>query len=228
MPPSSTLDSPVRPKRLSRLRPSDRIAQLGHRTYVGGKTPEMWYSIGRLQYHFLVSQGLRPDHRFLDVGCGALRLGQFLIPYLNRGHYFGLEAEPSLVAAGLRDELPDALVARKAPVFGYGYAFDVGFVPGFDVAMAQSLFTHLTPDDIGVCLQNLRAVTAPQAQLYFSFFEGDRANRKGPSNARRSWFYTADRLTQVAAAAGWATDYIGDWGHPRGQKMMRATPLPKA
>lgn len=45
---------------------------LGHREYVGG----MWDEIGKLQFNFLLSRGLRPEHVFLDIACGPLGGGE--------------------------------------------------------------------------------------------------------------------------------------------------------
>lgn len=39
-----------------------------HREPVGG----MWEEIGRLQFDFLIQNGLKPDHKLLDVGCVAV------------------------------------------------------------------------------------------------------------------------------------------------------------
>src|ERR1700678_1283527 len=44
---------------------------LGHREYVGG----LWEVIGKLQFDFLISRGLKPEHVFLDIACGPLRGG---------------------------------------------------------------------------------------------------------------------------------------------------------
>jgi hypothetical protein len=52
---------------------------------VGG----MWEEIGKLQLDFLVNQGLRPTHKFLDIGCGTLRGGRHFIRYLDAGNYAG-------------------------------------------------------------------------------------------------------------------------------------------
>ena len=219
------IDRPQR-REWVRLSVQERMRILGHRDFVGGNTAEMWYGIGRRQFHFLVSQGLAPHHRFLDIGCGSLRLGQFLTPYLERGRYFGLEAEPDLVEAGLAEELLFDIAQTRAPVFGHGYEFDFGFVPGFDVAVAQSLFTHLTDRDIQLCLRNLRTVATAQSVLYFTFFEGNSRNTRRKSHAHRSWKYTRDDMEVLAKEAGWATEYIGGWGHERGQTMMRARVMP--
>jgi hypothetical protein len=42
-----------------------------HRELIGG----MWETIGRLQFDFMVAQGLIPSSTLLDIGCGALRGG---------------------------------------------------------------------------------------------------------------------------------------------------------
>jgi hypothetical protein len=49
----------------------EAVEKLGHRNYVGG----MWEEIGKLQFDFLVQQGLKPSHCFLDIGCGSFRGG---------------------------------------------------------------------------------------------------------------------------------------------------------
>src|SRR6476620_10345865 len=68
------------------------IRQLGHRDYVGG----LWDEIGQLQFDFLVSNGLKPQHYLLDIACGSLRAGIHFIPYLETGHYLGIDKEPEL------------------------------------------------------------------------------------------------------------------------------------
>ena len=63
------------------------IRTMGHRNWVGGG----WDEIGKLQFDFLISRGLKPHHVFLDIACGSLRAGRFLIPYLDAGNYLGIE-----------------------------------------------------------------------------------------------------------------------------------------
>jgi SAM-dependent methyltransferase len=204
---------------------AERVRILGHRAYVGGHFPRMWFEIGRRQFHFLVSRGLRPEHRFLDVACGSLRLGQFVIPFLEAGHYFGLEAEPDLVRAGLEHELLFDIAEQKRPTFGHGYDFDLSFVPGFEVALAQSLFTHLTPEDIALCMASVAGVAGPDSRFFFTYFEGEGPKPKGPSHAQKGWVYTRDEIDGMAHASGWTCDHIGGWGHERGQVMVCATLL---
>jgi SAM-dependent methyltransferase len=201
----------------------ERVAKRGHRSYVGGHDTEDWYGIGKLQFHYLVSQGLLPKHRFLDIACGSLRLGQYLIPYLEPGNYRGLEGEQTLVEAGLAKELHFGLGELRKPAFAYNYDFDFGFVDGFDYAIAQSLFTHLVPDDIRLCFRNLRPKADPSSRFYFTFFDGNSSgNPAGDSHAAISWRYSPDEMKEFCTSEGWNFEFIGDWKHPRLQQMAVA------
>jgi hypothetical protein len=55
-----------------------------HRAVIGG----MWEEIGTLQLSFLVSQGLARSDKLLDIGCGCLRGGVYLVGYLDPGKLF--------------------------------------------------------------------------------------------------------------------------------------------
>lgn len=203
----------------------ERINQWGHRLYVGGADSESWYGIGKRQFHFLVTQGLQPSHRFVDIACGSLRLGQYLIPMLDRGHYFGLEGEEDLVKQGLERELLFDVAELKAPIFAYNYDFDFSAIETFDYAMAQSLFTHLIPGDIERCFANLRPKANENSKFFSTFFEGDPLkNPTSESHANKDWYYRFDLFEQIGAKTGWRVEYIGDWGHERDQKMVCATP----
>jgi SAM-dependent methyltransferase len=201
------------------LPPAERIRRWGHRAYVGGPDPEAWYGIGKHQYHYLVAQGLRPQHRFLDIACGALRLGQYLIPFLEEGHYFGLDGEEVLVQAALEHELLPAVVSVKKPRFSFNYDFNFDFVESFDYAIAQSLFTHLTIEDIVKCFANLKPKANRDSTFYFTYFEGKSSENPTESHANRGWRYSVEELRQAAEGAGWKMTNIGDWGHQRGQKI---------
>jgi hypothetical protein len=70
-----------------------------HRAYVGA--PEEWDLVASRQVSLLLAAGLRDTHRLVDVGCGSLRAGRMLIPYLRPDHYFGVEPNRWLVEKGI-------------------------------------------------------------------------------------------------------------------------------
>tara|TARA_S200000501_G_C20527911_1_gene614255 strand:- start:42 stop:476 length:435 start_codon:yes stop_codon:yes gene_type:complete len=120
--------------------PLERIKIRGHRSFVGGGTSEAWYGHGMFMYHFLIKNGLKSSDKFLDIGCGSLRIGQYIIPFLETGNYFGLEPEKVLIEKGLKNELNFNIDQLKKPSFTSNYAFDFSFCQEYDVALAQSVF----------------------------------------------------------------------------------------
>jgi hypothetical protein len=105
----------IRQKFIAGVIPEGKIGMtiLGHRYYVGG----MWDVNGKLQFDFLVQEGLKPEHSFLDVGCGSLRGGLYFIKYLDPGNYLGIDKEKKLIKIGIKKELGEVLLKEKRPEF---------------------------------------------------------------------------------------------------------------
>lgn len=201
-----------------------RLKRRGHRNYIGGTDPEQWYANGRMQLHYLVSQGLESHHTFLDIACGSLRLGQFLIPMLDEGNYYGIDGERGLIDAGLQQEMKYDVVDIKKPHFASNYTFDFSFISKFDYAIAQSLFTHLTVEDIELCFENIVKIMHDTSKFYFTFHEGNRGNNPVvDSDPHENWRYSFEQLEASANKFGLKASYIGDWKHPRKQKLVVAT-----
>ena len=202
------------------------IAQAGHREYVGGK----WDEVGLLQFRFLLRHGLGPEHRLLDIGCGSLRAGQHLIPYLDRGCYMGVDKEPELIRLGVERELDPAVYDAKRPVLLALPRFEFDRLPAApDIAWANSVFTHLPLDDIRLCLTKLRRVIAPGGVFYATFAECEKkADNPTEPHDHRLFEYTRGQMSDVGHATGWRVEHLGKWGHPRGQRMLRFTPTPPA
>ncbi|WP_052027133.1 class I SAM-dependent methyltransferase [Rhodovulum sp. PH10] len=129
-----------------------------HRELIGG----LWDEIGRLQLDFLLTQGLLPTNHVLDIGCGSLRAGVRLVRYLDSGHYFGTDLNESLLQAGYeieiaREGLQDKLPRTNLVTDG---EFDFSWCAvSFDVAIAQSVFTHLPLNDLRVCPETSCGIT---------------------------------------------------------------------
>ena len=89
--------------------------------------------------------------------------------------------------------------------------------------MANSIFTHLTPNDITLCFAKLLKKAHSLSKFYFTFFEGNsRNNPNSSSHANLSWRYSMKELNRFAD--NWTLNYIGDWSHPRSQMMVEAKP----
>lgn len=194
----------------------------GPRGFVGG----LWYELGELQFKFLVQRGLRPEHTLLDIACGSMRAGVRFVPYLDAGNYMGIDIDGSLIAHGRDVELGPVLCAIKRPEFVVSASFEFErFSRQPDFAIAQSLFTHLTVPDIELCLRNLRSVAKPATAFYATFFEvGSAVGNPGTSHPHAAFRFTRGQMAELGEQAGWKMEYIGDWHHPRDQKMLNFTP----
>ena len=196
-----------------------------HRRGVGGR----WDEMGELQFRFLVDRGLLPHHRLLDVGCGSLRGGVRAIAYLEPGHYVGIEKEASLLEAGRTIELRRHGVEDRDPLLHVTGSFDLQWLPPeirFDFALAQSVFTHLRPGLITACLRSVLPRLTRDGVFFATFFESlDGRDVLGPSHGWREDElqhprFTRATLERLANEVGATVEYIGDWGHPRDQRML--------
>lgn len=209
---------------------NDRIGSGKHRKLVGG----MWEELGQLQLDFLIAQGLRPEHVLIDIGCGALRGGMKFIPYLDPGHYWGIDSNELLLQTGWDLEVQRYRLADRQPrdqlVCLADFEFDTLGVQ-FDMAIAQSLFTHLSFNRIRRCLARLAPSLKPGATLYATFYElGEDEDREAvkmhgergvPSYSDKSFYhYTVRDFRYAAEGLPYAVDYIGEWQHPRAQRMI--------
>ena len=201
-----------------------------HREIIGG----LWDEMGRLQFDFMRTQGLRPEHRFLDLGCGALRGGVHFARYLTPGHYYGLDNNQSLLDAGFEIELANAGVQDRVPRGNLFCSADFtlpvadGF---FDFAIAQSVFSHLSFNSIRRCLETVAPKFRAGGVLYATFFElpadvpsiAAHAQQRGgivTYGYQDPYHYRPGDLVQAAAGTPWTPHRIGEWGHPRSQVMM--------
>lgn len=201
---------------------ADAVHEHGHRMYVGG-ADRHWDLISALQFNYLVEQGLRPEHRFLDIACGALRGGVRFIRYLEPGGYMGIDKRIELIIYGVAAELGLETFAEKRPRFVISDAFQFRKfeTPPPQYALAQSLFTHLSAGDIELCLQRLRGFCRPGLKLYATFFETPEP-RENPaeSHSHGGFLFTRGEMERFGADHGFEPRYVGDWGHPRRQRMM--------
>lgn len=196
----------------------EAVQKLGHRKYVGG----MWEEIGRLQFDFLVQQGLKPSHCLLDIGCGSFRGGVRFIHYLDAGNYLGIDKERKLIELGIEKELGNTLYKKKQPllVVSDDFTFD-SFSKKPHFSLAQSLFTHLTAQDICLCLKRLRQFVEPNHILFATFLEGESSANPDASHSLVAFRYTKQEMARFGENCGWKGIYIGNWNHPRNQMMMK-------
>lgn len=201
-----------------------------HRTIIGG----LWEEIGQLQLDFLLSRGLEPRHRVLDIGCGSLRTGVKLVRFLDAGNYFGTDINQSLMSAGYDIELRNEGLAHKLPpshLVANG-EFDFSWAPVlFDYVLAQSVFTHLPLNFLRVCLEKLFDVVLPGASFYATVFEipEDRPSHLPYVHSggvtsfgnKDPYHYRFTDMKYCCRNLPWNAVHVGEWNHPRSQQMIQ-------
>lgn len=197
-----------------------------HRGFIGG----LWDDVGRLQFETLKEHGLLPQHRLLDVGCGALRGGVHFVPYLEPGHYCGLDANASLLEAGQHELALIGCADRGARLLA-DHDFRVErFGETFEFALSVSVITHLYLNHIQIALSRVAKVLTPGGRYFVTFFHAPASAWLEPlphepggvvTHFERDPFHQSfDELEGLARNAGLRAELIGDIGHPRDQRLI--------
>lgn len=143
-----------------------------HREFVG--RPEAFDYLGGRHFMMLFALGLREHHRLLDFGCGSLRSGRLIIPYLASGNYYGIEPNQWLVRAGIHDELGESVLRAKEPRF-----HDTGecqlsvFGVSFDFIHAHSVLTHAPLTMIESFFREAEVVLTKTGMILATFVQGE-------------------------------------------------------
>jgi SAM-dependent methyltransferase len=201
------------------LKPGDEH----YRAYVG--PPEDYDLIAAMTFNLLTTLGLRQYHSLLDVGCGSLRIGRLLIPYLNRGKYFGVEPNEWLVKEGIERELGEALLQIKRPTFFFSDSPETVAQAkiSFDFALAQSIFSHCGLDLIRDWLSAVSRSLVQDGALLATFLPDEE------DSPRTGWVYPEcvsyrpATLKRIAAEVSLRFEIL-DWKHPRQTWALFAAP----
>ncbi len=170
--------------------------------------------VGRLQFEYLRKQGLKPQNNLLDYGCGALRLGRYVIPFLEPGLYYGLDISESIVAYSQRLVAKSDL-APSTPSLCHIKGSGIPFDKRFDYIIAQSVFTHTDPDTTLVIMRAAAEHMHDSSQFLATFWI---RNEFGESRGV-DYYYPAERIMDMAEKSGLRPEIKDDYEHPS-QKMV--------
>jgi SAM-dependent methyltransferase len=143
---------------------------------------------------------LQPTDHVLDVGCGAGRMAFALAPYLEYGHYTGIDVDlrqvsacqtnSTLSAAGcrflhvdLKSDVynPEASAAASSLEFPFPDR-------SFDVVQMISVITHMLSDDVAHYASEIVRILRPGGRVFVTFYGKDEAVTTGT----RRFDYCAD------------------------------------
>jgi SAM-dependent methyltransferase len=189
---------------------------------VGSRSHDRWLALGRMQFDYLLSHGLKPTDRLLEIGCGNLRAGWRFIEYLDAGNYYGIDISPDILFAAQQTLVHYRLLERMphlTPV--RDLRFD--FLPdaAFDVIHAHSVFSHSPLSVIDECLAHVGRVLSPGGWFDFTF---DRTETREHHVLREDFYYRTETLVELAGRRGLTARFMDDWeAMPHGQSKIRVT-----
>lgn len=195
--------------------------QAGDQHYKAFVGPPLKYDmLGALQFSLLTSAGLRAHHRLCDIGCGSLRAGKLLLPYLDKGHYFGMEPEQWLIDEGIKEELGADLIRLKSPSFSNSPDFEISlWNQSFHYIIAQSIFSHAGPEMIQTCFREVGQCLASDGFFLATFIWG------AADYTQNEWVYPGCVSYRAETIAKWAKEEglqmtTTNWPHPNGQSWV--------
>ncbi|MGH8603035.1 MAG: class I SAM-dependent methyltransferase, partial [Gammaproteobacteria bacterium] len=106
-------------------------------------SPKLWKMKRDFQIRFLEQAGLEPQHHLLDLGCGTLRGGIPIIEYLEKGHYFGVEARQDVLDEGRKELQESKLVDKEPTLIATADISSLNLAQEFDFIWAFSVLIHM-------------------------------------------------------------------------------------
>ena len=183
-----------------------------YRAYVG--PPTKYDLLAANQFVLLLQLGLREHHKLLDIGCGSLRVGRLIIPYLLTGNYYGTEPNQWLIDKGIENNFGSSILDVKKPHFSNNPEFELTeFNTNFDFILAQSVFTHASQNQIKKCLMMANKVMNKDSIFVASFIESDKNSDKDSWSYPQNVAYRLDLLQGLAFQQNLVLEKL-DYKHP--------------
>ncbi len=212
-----------------------------HRLFVGDR----WDEMGKLQFDYCIEQGLAPEMKFIDIGCGCFRGGVHFIKYMGN-NYYGIDRHQELIDAGIEVEAPEHGLSANRDNFFVTKDFDISsFNTMFDFGLCSSVFTHLPVPSIVECLLNVHPHFKAGAPLYATIYTTNEESYElklltfedrreyinvGPIqldeesySGLKTFYFNQDSISSIfnSVRGMWDCKFLGSWNHPRGQQMLQ-------
>jgi hypothetical protein len=128
---------------------------------------------GRGSLAAAIAHGLNPEHKLLDIGAGCMRIGWWLIQYIEPCNYHAVEPNREMI-----DTAVDIIGEKVNVYYNEDWVFpDVEF----DMVFARSIWTHASKGMISKMLEEFAKIPNPNARFLTSvqLAETDEEDYKG-------------------------------------------------
>jgi hypothetical protein len=161
---------------------------LGEKTFLGVPIIDFEKG-GREHFIYLLAAGINPYSKIVDLGCGVLREGYWLIHFLDPGCYCGIEPHPQRLAIGIDVILERDVLESKQPRFHDNPHFDTSvFGEKFDFFLAYSIWTHASKKQICTMLDAFLRDSSEDARFLTSYLP---ASEEHPDYQGDNWYGTS-------------------------------------
>jgi hypothetical protein len=184
-----------------------RAAEMIARHGFLGVPTETFEDAGRTQFIALLNEGLCPESKVLDIGCGCLRLTYWLTRFLDPGCYYGIEPARGRVEHGLNYLLTPDLMTAKQPRFDFNPHFNSSvFATKFDYFLAGSIWTHASKSQIEATLESFLLDSAPTGVFLASYLPAESPNDDYQGDRWVGTSHESDVRGVIRHALSWITE----------------------
>lgn len=176
--------------------------------------PTLWEGASNdFAVQYLRRHGLAPRHRLLEVGCGTVATGQYLIEYLEPQNYVGIDISSRSIDIGWSRIRARSSLLAKGPSLHHVAAAEFSPIGShtFEIIWAQSVLTQSSPSVMQTVLAALRPFLKPSGTMFANF---TRIAAGVTQTQLNRWAYAPQLVREAAAEAGFASEIMNDWAHP--------------
>jgi len=162
---------------------------------------------GRRQMIALLNEGLNPESKVLDIGCGCLRTAYWLIRFLDPNCYYGIEPARQRVEYGLRYLFTTEEVDLKQPRFDFNPNLDTSvFATRFDFFLAGSIWSHASKSQIEVTLDSFVADSTSAAVFLTSYIPAQTSEEDYLGDSWVGTSHESDTSGVIRHSLNWITE----------------------
>jgi SAM-dependent methyltransferase len=187
-----------------------------------------WHALQRYQLQLLQTNGLKPHHTLLDIGCGPLQGGIAFIKYLEPNGYAGIDIGQDRIAAAqtqiakhrLADKNPRVLVSST-------FGRDELGSDTFDFFWASQILYYFNDEAMHQLLETIRQRMRPGGKFLGDIFALDHYEFRFPEHPGRYVRHTKESLEVLAEKHSLKVRELGtieQFGYPK-RLSLRTNPL---
>lgn len=178
-----------------------------------------WHALQRYHLQLLTSNGLKPHHALLDIGCGPLQGGVAFIKYLEEENYTGLDIDPLRIDTARQQVLRHHLTNKKPELFiSSSFGQRELAERKFDFMWASQILYYFDDAPMHELLTMVAERLAPDGKFLGDVFALDHYEFKYPENRGKYIRHTDESLKRIARQHGLKARCLGTiekFGYPR-------------